>query len=463
MGATPYLSFSPVSIVSILGMIHGPDKTIPTPKDDWRTAIIDVIIPTYNEQMQIGLCLASLAKQTCRPRKIIIIDDASKDNTVMVANDTCQQLGLSVEIIQRPRSEGKTPGLYYAADQSKSDVQFVLDGDTVLESENYIERLVQELYQGVGIASACGIILPLSGKSRRNMLRNSPVLQRILQEHPYADYFKVKKWWQRWQRAITDFYRDALYRYLQGFVYHGEMTYFGTIINPVGCAVAYRREYIKNLFDQHSGELGLDLTTSEDIFIGFSFTDYGYRNIQVFDVYARTQEPEISFLFKQVLKWSSSFFQSCYYFNDLIKTPFKSFRYWLKKIRDNRSLEQKKILEKRIIKEAYRQSFGRDYTKQYGRPIGWMIFLAAFEKISFPVTVLLMLMWQWWEPIAVVLGAEILLHSTVLGMVTKHRLRYFFQGILVTPIRYALVLYDLFVMGVFAADIWVLKNRKWRK
>ena len=38
---------------------------------------------------------------------------------------------------------------------------FVLDADTVLESDDYIERTVQELYQAPGVASAWGSIFPL--------------------------------------------------------------------------------------------------------------------------------------------------------------------------------------------------------------------------------------------------------------------------------------------------------------
>ena len=108
--------------------------------------------------------------------------------------------------------------------------------------------------------------------------------------------------------------------FLQRFVYHGQMVLFGSITNPVGCAVAYRRKYIKDLFDKYEPLFGDDLTNSEDIFIGFALNNEGYRNIQLQDVLARSEEPEVQRLPRQVYLWSSSFLQSCYYFDGLMRS-----------------------------------------------------------------------------------------------------------------------------------------------
>ena len=43
------------------------------------------------------------------------------------------------------------------------------------------------------------------------------------------------------------------------------------------------------------------------------------------------------------------------------------------------------------------------------------------------------------------------------------RLEYLLKGLLGTPIRYALVGVELLTIGRFATDIWITKNRKWRK
>ena len=136
---------------------------------------------------------------------------------------------------------------------------------------------------------------------------------------------------------MTNTYREVLYLFLQRFIYRGQMALFGTTSNPVGCAVAYRRKYLAALFDHFEPLLGDDLTNSEDIFIGLAMLNEGYRNIHLTDVYARTVEPEVQRLPRQVYLWSSAFLQSSFYFDALLKSPFKAHRRWRRRRDDNGS------------------------------------------------------------------------------------------------------------------------------
>lgn len=447
--------------MSILGLLHGPDKTVPTPAENWRDAVVDVVIPAFNEQKNIAHCLASISRQSLKPRNVILIDDGSSDRTLEYAKDMADILGLGLIAIRREKSIGKTPTIKRQSREFDADVEFILDGDTILESVNYIERTVQELYQGVGIACACGVILPLRDKDR-TMMDTAAVMQPFLQKHPEAKFEQRDNLWSRLKRGITNLYRDALYMFLQRFVYHGQMVFVGSITNPVGCAVAYRRKYVKDLFDKYEPILGDDLTNSEDIFIGFAMVNKGYRNIQIGDVYARSEEPEATRLPRQVFMWSSSFLQSCYYFDDLLKTPFRIFAMLRKKKQDRK--HAKEIEQKRKIKEQYRQSFGEDYTKKYGRPIGWIIFTSLLEKIAFPTSFLVMLLLQLWEPVLITILAEVVLSTLVLFVVAKgHRFNYALKSLVVTPLRYTYLVYDFTVILRFAADIWIFRDKKWRK
>src|SRR5262249_33539586 len=57
------------------------------------------------------LCLAALARQTVRPRQIILIDDGSTDKTLRYATAFCTVNGMQLVAIQRESSIGKTPTL----------------------------------------------------------------------------------------------------------------------------------------------------------------------------------------------------------------------------------------------------------------------------------------------------------------------------------------------------------------
>jgi glycosyltransferase involved in cell wall biosynthesis len=462
MATAPYFVVSPNTLLSILGLVHGPDKTTPTPAEDWRNAVVDVVIPALNEEKNIPLCLASLLRQTLKPRKIILVDDGSSDRTLAYAKDFCDANGMELTLIRRKSPIGKTPTIKRQAREFDSDVEFILDGDTVLESDSYIERTVQELYKGIGIASACGTVLPLREGDRRAMLGEQAV-KNFLSVHPGADLEYRSDWFPRLQRGLSTVYRDALYMFLQRFIYHGQMVFFGTITNPVGCAVAYRRKYVKALFDKFEPLFGDDLTNSEDIFIGFAMLERGYRNIQLTDVYARSEEPEAKRLPRQIYMWSSSFLQSCYYFDSLLRSPCKALKRYRHRRREKRQFREQQV-EKRRIKEQYRQTFGEEHTRKFGRPMGWVLLMAAIEKVFFPAALLIMIILRLWEPLGVTIAAETLLSLSILTFIAKgHRAEYFLKGLLVTPMRYSSLLYDLFTIGRFSADLWIFRNRRWRK
>jgi glycosyltransferase involved in cell wall biosynthesis len=525
MATLPYFVLGPNTLLSALGLVRGSDTTIPTPPEDWRTAKVDVIIPALNEEANIPLVLASVLRQTLKPRRIMLVDDGSSDRTVEVAEAFAAAHGVDLVTIRRRKPIGKTPTIKRQACELDSDVEFILDADTMLESPNYIERTVEELYKAVGIASAFGTILPLGKKHRRAWLA-APETRGFTAADRANGESRLRGWLRDAARGATNLYREVLYLFLQRFVYHGQMVFFGTTSNPVGCAVAYRRKYVQRLFEHFTPILGDDLTNSEDIFIGLALLNEGYRNIQLTDVYARTVEPPLYKLPRQVYLWSSSFLQSCYYFDPLVKSPLRT----LKRVFRRQGGPDKarprfvpdaldttrhgsaafsvasvgsgarefaagtsarwtdeaagvsvvsltadvavaagisqtgETTDRRRIREPYRQAFGRERTLQYGRPAGWMLMMSAVEKVFFPTALLIMAILGNWHGLAWTVLLETLVGLIVLAVVMKgHRLEYVAKGLLVAPLRYALMTSELFTLGRFASDMWVTRNRKWRK
>ena len=513
MAQLPTFVFSPNTLLSAIGLMRGPDTTRPQPADDWRDATVDVIIPAHNEQENIVRCLQSVLRQTLRPRHIVLVDDGSSDATAARAQAFCDFHGAEIVIVRRATSIGKTPAIKQQARALDSDVLFVLDADTVLESDNYLERTVEDLYQAVGIASACGTVLPLRIRDRR-AADESFAVHEFVEAFPSHRAAASKSWLRTVASGITNLYREVLYLFLQRFVYPGQMAAFGTLCNPVGCAVAYRRTYLEALFDAVEPRFGDDLTNSEDIFIGMAMLNEGYRNVQVRDVSCRTVEPEVQRLPRQLYFWSSAFLQSAFYFDALLKSPFKALKRRARRppasggsdgTRERAVVPMRSVAfagmggtpppdamlsvitnigdtmpwgaggagpaaaplspgERRRIREPYRQAFGHQHTERYGRPIGWSVMAAAIEKIGFPTVLLAMVFFRNWEGLLVSVAAETLITVVVLAVVMKRqRLEYVVKGIAVTPIRYALLAWELVTITRFASDMWLTRNRRWRK
>ena len=90
--------------------------------------------------------------------------------------------------------------------------------------------------------------------------------------------------------------------------------------------------------------------------------------------------------------------------------------------------------------------------------------MSAVEKVFFPTSLLIMVILQWWEALAVTVAAETALCMIALVLVMKgRRLEYAVKGLAVTPIRYALLGMELMTIGRFATDLWITNDRRWRK
>lgn len=445
MAVIPNFLFGPNALLSLYGLFHGPDLTVPTITEDWRRATVDLVIPARNEEANIALCLASVARQTFQPQRVILVDDGSADRTVQAAKALAEQAGLPLTVIPRVKSIGKTVTVKRQSREFDGDVEFVLDADTVLDSPDYIARCVEELYTARGIASVSGSIAPLRRRDREALERQDPLAQ-LRASHPGLTTWTVPGPSQRLLRGLSNVYRSALHAFVEGFIQRGQMRQFGSVLNPAGCAVAYRRRYVKDLFDHYEPIFGDDLTKAEDIFIGLALLHEGYRNVMIPGVVARTEDPALPQLPGQQRRWASSFFRSCADMEGLLASPFKAFA----RAAHERRIRASGVTALRKVKEPYRQTWGRDYTARFGRPIGWAVLFSVLEKAAWPLALALLAGLRLWIPLAATVAAECLLTSlALLCSARERRLTLALQGLLVTPLRYLGLLSDFLSMLAF--------------
>ena len=131
-----------------------------------------------------------------------------------------------------------------------------------------------------------------------------------------------------------------MYILLQRTLYDGTLKLFGGQLNPVGCAVAYKVNRLKECFAYAKPRVGDNLSMSEDIYIGHYFNWKGYRSMQVIGVHCESTEPPITRLPRQLFLWSSAFLQSTYYFSDLPLSPLRYIkRLWSKRAKTPQQVE----------------------------------------------------------------------------------------------------------------------------
>ena len=87
---------------------------------------ITVVIPAYNEAQRIDKCLDALMKQTVRPDEIIVVDNASTDDTAVRA-----ALYSGVRVVSEPKkgiAHARTAGF----DAANTDIIARVDADTIV-------------------------------------------------------------------------------------------------------------------------------------------------------------------------------------------------------------------------------------------------------------------------------------------------------------------------------------------
>ncbi|MGY0800047.1 glycosyltransferase family 2 protein [Lysobacter sp. A286] len=465
MACVPWFVIGPSTWLAVSGYWRAADPTVPAPAEDWRRAIVDVVIPVCRNQDTIAHCLASLLRQTRLPRRVVLVDDAGvdRDHTIQFAREFARANGIDLQIVVRAWSIGRAATLKWQARQFTGDVMCVLDADTVLESPDYIERCVRELYQGVGIASACGSVRPLRHDDRAALATTTP-FRCWLGEDGYRDPCAHWPVYRRWWHALGVAYHEHLAQIQQEVIDRGLMRSQGGIACATGGAVVYRRRYLEDLFDRYEPIRGDDLTAVEDQFIALALVTEGYRNIRIADVVARTQYPELQHLPRRCWQASIGLLQCGHYFDVLLRSPLRVAQRWMQRRGKSPSSvsSQDPGTELRRVREAYRQPFGERLTGQLGRPAGTTLVLMALEQLGYPTLLYALMLTGHWSLLASVVGLEV--GATLLlawRFSGPHRWLAVGRAAFVAPLRYALVLTAPWAMAWFAARLWMWGRYRW--
>ena len=108
-----------------------------------------IIIPAYNEEQFIGLTLQSIVEQTVLPKRVVVVNDNSTDNTATIVQDISTNnsfislVNISSAAIHLPGS--KVIQAFYKGFETlddKYDIIVKLDADLILPT-NYFETIIR--------------------------------------------------------------------------------------------------------------------------------------------------------------------------------------------------------------------------------------------------------------------------------------------------------------------------------
>lgn len=223
-----------------------------------RRPLVSVLIPAHNEEAVIIRTLESVRTNTYRKLEIIVIDDASTDNTRrLVMQYICQHPNRAISLLSKRKNVGKAGALNHALKRhAKGDLIMTLDADSVIHKKaitNAVSYFKDE--RVVGVAANVQI------------MENISILG-LLQKFEHMIGYRSKK-----------FYSLANCEFIVG-----------------GVASTYRRSILEQvkLYDTD--------TVTEDIGLSLKIAALGnkaYRLVYAADVVAMTEGVQT---FKQLLR-----------------------------------------------------------------------------------------------------------------------------------------------------------------
>lgn len=99
---------------------------------------VSVIVPAFNSSRYLREAIGSIARQTYGQLEVIVVDDGSKDDTVVLARAALLSMDLDGVVLQRPETHRKGAGgsRNFGVSKARGDVVAFLDSDDVWHPEH---------------------------------------------------------------------------------------------------------------------------------------------------------------------------------------------------------------------------------------------------------------------------------------------------------------------------------------
>ena len=94
-----------------------------------NNATISVVIPCFNSAATIERALRSIEHQTIKPNEVLVVDDASSDNTVSIIEQYAQTSSLNIRVIKQSMNGGPSVARNAAWNHAASEFIAFLDAD----------------------------------------------------------------------------------------------------------------------------------------------------------------------------------------------------------------------------------------------------------------------------------------------------------------------------------------------
>ena len=119
--------------------------------------LVSVIVPTYNGAKRIAATLKSIINQDYENLEIVLVNDASTDDTLNIAEKVLKNSGRKFKIINHEKNLGVSPARNTGFDASSGEYVIFFDHDDLAE-KNYVSSLLNKILEDDCDISFCGFV-----------------------------------------------------------------------------------------------------------------------------------------------------------------------------------------------------------------------------------------------------------------------------------------------------------------
>ena len=157
--------------------------------------MVSVIIPSYNEAKNISRCLNSIFRQSYKNIEVILVDDASTDNTVSIAQGNTTNFKKTLKVISQKNHQERGVTRNAGAKIAKGKYLLFIDADMEL-NENVVSECLKKIDSDSQVKA---VIIPEQSKGEGFWAKC-----RILEKRCYlgdnrieaARFFETQSFWK---------------------------------------------------------------------------------------------------------------------------------------------------------------------------------------------------------------------------------------------------------------------------
>jgi GT2 family glycosyltransferase len=110
---------------------------------------LSIIVPVYNNSQDLRECLSVLIGSSCPGSEIIVVDDASTDDTASVAAE------IGARVLQLAKNSGPSAARNHGARHAQGDILFFVDAD-VVATPGTVHRVLELFAEHADLAAVFG-------------------------------------------------------------------------------------------------------------------------------------------------------------------------------------------------------------------------------------------------------------------------------------------------------------------